>query len=84
MDTRSLELCFPFMPEDELYRYQPSRYLAHLIGHEGPGSILAYLKEKGWANALSAGGSPITTKAAFFEIDIKLTTEGLSKYLPAV
>jgi len=84
MDTRSLELCFPYMPEDELYRCQPSRYLAHLIGHEGPGSILAYLKEKGWANALSAGGSPITTKAAFFEIDIKLTTDGLKHWKEVV
>ena len=26
---------------------QPVMYVAHLIGHEGPGSLLSYLKVKG-------------------------------------
>lgn len=32
-----------------------NRYISHLLGHEGEGSILSYLKNKGWANELSAG-----------------------------
>lgn len=77
MDSRSLDLTFPFMDEEEMYRSHPSRYIAHLIGHEGPGSILAYLKKKGWANGLSAGPTPVTKGAAFFSIGLKLTEEGL-------
>lgn len=77
MDTRSIELTFPFMDEDEHYRTHPSRYAAHLIGHEGPGSLLAYLKKKGWANSLSAGPTPVASGSAFFQISIKLTEDGL-------
>ncbi|KAJ8128750.1 hypothetical protein O1611_g4882 [Lasiodiplodia mahajangana] len=55
MDSRELNLYFPFLDEENLYESQPSRYISHLIGHEGPGSIMAYIKSKGWANSLSAG-----------------------------
>lgn len=55
MDSRTLDISIPFIDEELLFESQPSRYLTHLIGHEGPGSIMAYIKSKGWANALSAG-----------------------------
>jgi len=58
MDSRSLDLTFPFIDEEGLFESQPSRYISHLIGHEGPGSIMAYIKSKGWANGLSAGMYP--------------------------
>lgn len=80
MESRSLEISFPFQDEEELYETQPSRYLSHLIGHEGPGSILAYIKEKGWALGLSAGANPICPGSAFFEIGIRLTPDGLKNY----
>lgn len=80
MDSRSLDIYFPYMDEEDMYDVQPSRYISHLIGHEGPGSILAYIKSKGWANGLSAGGMPVCPGSAFFTIQIKLTEEGLEKY----
>ncbi|KAI5780940.1 Metalloenzyme, LuxS/M16 peptidase-like protein [Geopyxis carbonaria] len=80
MDTRTIDLMFPFMDEEELYRTHPSRYAGHLIGHEGPGSLLAYLKKKGWANSLSAGASPVANGSAFFHVGIKLTEAGLAHY----
>jgi hypothetical protein len=55
MDSRELDLSFPFIDEELLFESQPSRYISHLIGHEGPGSIMSYIKAKGWANGLSAG-----------------------------
>lgn len=57
MDSRQLDLSFPFIDEEQLFESQPSRYISHLIGHEGPGSIMSYIKSKGWANGLSAGMS---------------------------
>ena len=80
MDSRSVEIYFPYQDEENMFRTQPSRYLSHLIGHEGPGSILAYIKAKGWANGLSAGNMHICPGSAFFTISIRLTPEGLQKY----
>ncbi|RAL11158.1 a-pheromone processing metallopeptidase Ste23 [Aspergillus homomorphus CBS 101889] len=80
MDMRSLDIYFPFMDEEHYFESQPNRYISHLIGHEGPGSILAYIKAKGWANGLSAGPLPICPGAAFFTINVRLTPEGLKNY----
>ncbi|KAL3476459.1 Metalloenzyme, LuxS/M16 peptidase-like protein [Aspergillus californicus] len=84
MDSRSVEIYFPFMDEENLYESQPSRYISHLIGHEGPGSILAFIKEKGWANGLSAGVMPVCPGAAFFTVSIRLTQEGLKQHQEVV
>ncbi|KAI9368118.1 Metalloenzyme, LuxS/M16 peptidase-like protein [Aspergillus egyptiacus] len=84
MDSRSLDIYFPFMDEEKLYETQPSRYISHLIGHEGPGSILAYIKAKGWANGLSSGMMPVCPGAAFFTISVRLTEEGLKQYRDVV
>ncbi|KAH7461785.1 hypothetical protein FOMA001_g18795 [Fusarium oxysporum f. sp. matthiolae] len=59
MDSRELNLYFPFIDEELMFATQPSRYISHLIGHEGPGSIMSYIKSKGWANGLSAGAYPV-------------------------
>ncbi|KAH8697779.1 a-pheromone processing metallopeptidase Ste23 [Talaromyces proteolyticus] len=77
MDSRSLDIYFPFLDEDGLYETHPSRYISHLIGHEGPGSILAHIKAKGWANGLSAGAMPLCPGASFFTISVRLTEDGL-------
>ena len=42
-----LELHFPYPDEEELWQSKPGKYIAHLVGHEGPGSLLAYLKARG-------------------------------------
>ncbi|KAL2004579.1 hypothetical protein VTN00DRAFT_3315 [Thermoascus crustaceus] len=84
MDMRSLDIYFPFLDEEHLYESQPSRYISHLIGHEGPGSILAYIKAKGWANGLSAGAMPVCPGSAFFTVSVRLTQEGLKQYREVV
>lgn len=81
MDTRQIDIIFPFLDEEPLFETQPSRYASHLIGHEGPGSLLAYLKKKGWVNELSAGATPVGVGSAFFHINIKLTEDGLGEIL---
>jgi insulysin len=81
MDTRELNLFFPFFDEDDLFESQPSRYIGHLIGHEGPGSIMAYLKSKGWANGLSAGVYPTCPGSpGVFDCQVRLTEDGLKHY----
>ncbi|KAF2021275.1 hypothetical protein BU24DRAFT_416934 [Aaosphaeria arxii CBS 175.79] len=79
-ESRSLELSFLYRDEEDFYETHPSRYLSHLIGHEGPGSILAYIKAKGWANGLGAGGSSLCPGSGIFNINVKLTEDGLKHY----
>lgn len=80
MDTRYLDLHFEFPDEDELYETHPGKYIAHLIGHEGSGSILSYLKKKGWVNELSSGSAPICPGTGLFTVRLSLTEEGLKHY----
>ncbi len=80
MESRTMEMWFPYPDEEDLYETQPSRFLGHLLGHEGPGSVLAYIKEKGWANGLSCGYYPLCPGTAFFDVEIRLTPEGLERY----
>lgn len=80
MDKRYLEIMWPYPDEEELYDSQPGHYLSHLIGHEGPGSILSYTKAKGWVDGLSAGSSSICPGSGRFSITLSLTPEGLKRY----
>lgn len=80
MDMRNLDLHFPYPDEEELWESHPGRYISHLIGHEGPGSILAYIKAKGWANGLGAGPNTICPGTGLFSISIRLTQDGLKNY----
>lgn len=80
MDSRALDIFFPYPDEDELWQSSPGRYISHLIGHEGPGSIFAYIKAKGWANSLSSGPQAMNPGTAFFTIMIRLTDAGLKNY----
>lgn len=60
---------------------QPASFLAHYLGHEGPGSILSHLKKKGWVNGLGAGNSDAATGFSFFRVNCDLTPEGYGSFL---
>ncbi|GAA5900616.1 uncharacterized protein JCM6883_002901 [Sporobolomyces salmoneus] len=79
-DTRSLEITFPFPDESQWYSTKPGGFLSHLIGHEGKGSILSLLKERGWANGMSAGAGNGANGFEFFKIQVDMTQEGLDNY----
>lgn len=57
-----------------------SRFIsAHLLGHEGKGSLLSELKRLGWVSSLSAGDSPIARGMNVFDIHVDLSV-GKSHY----
>lgn len=62
------------------YAAKPLSYIASLLGDEGPGSLLALLKEHGWADGLSAGGGLSYEDYGTFEVTISLTASGLENY----
>lgn len=76
-EIRRLQFTFPMPETQSLYQYKPLQLLSNLIGHEGEGSILALLKEKGWAEGLSAGRSISTRFESNLVVQIELTRSGL-------
>ena len=78
---RKLSVLFPCKDHRTDYRTKPLQYTAHLIGHEGPGSLLSYLKLKGLALDLSAGLSGLGAAGIeFFKVEIELTPLGMKSY----
>jgi insulysin len=81
MDYDILELAFPVQRQDVLYESKPASFVSHFIGHEGPGSLHSYLKQKGWITHLSSGDQRSARGFGFMKISIKLTKSGLSMLL---
>ncbi|XP_028738725.1 insulin-degrading enzyme isoform X2 [Peromyscus leucopus] len=76
-DIRNLYVTFPIPDLQQYYKSNPGHYLGHLIGHEGPGSLLSELKSKGWVNTLVGGQKEGARGFMFFIINVDLTEEGL-------
>ncbi|MDG2077313.1 MAG: insulinase family protein, partial [Arenicellales bacterium] len=76
-ELRQLSFIFPVPSIRKLYATKPLSYVANLLGHEGPGSLLAVLKAKGWAESLSAGSGMVRDAEGTFEVSIGLTPVGL-------
>lgn len=77
-DSRHLELIFPFFDLRPHYKSRPSHVISHIIGYEGAGSLLSYLKAtRHWVDALSCGTSHINAGTELFKITMSLTKEGL-------
>lgn len=77
-EKRELSLSFPIPPLLDHYRSKPVGYIANLLGHEGKGSLLSLLKEKGWAEGLSAGAGLNNRNNATVEVSVSLTEDGLN------
>ena len=71
-------LSFTFELEQAItnYKEKSTQYLGHLLGHEGEGSLLAWLKQKGWAEGLSAGLHNKLANNSTFQINVSLTQDG--------
>ncbi|MCE0494568.1 insulinase family protein [Vibrio salinus] len=76
-DIRKLILSFPLPEMQKYYRSKPLSYFAHLLGYEGPGSLMLALKNKEWINSLSAGGGASGSNYREFNISMQLTESGL-------
>ncbi len=79
-DLRDLEISFAIPSTRHMYESKPGRQLGFILGHEGKGSLLSYLKDKGWAQTLSAGARPDTKEYGRVTIRIGLTPKGQENY----
>ena len=81
---RQVILMFPFEDFYSVKNPNFSSALGHLVGHEGPGSLLSELKHRDLANSLSAGISKVLTGTKNFKVTISLTKNGLKNYTEVV
>lgn len=76
-ELRQLSFAFPIPNPDRFYQARPYDYIAHLLGHEGKGSLLSLLKRLGWADAVYADTALENRSDAIFQINIQLTPQGV-------
>ena len=73
----NLSFTFPLNEAVSDYKKKPTQFIGHLLGHEGQGSLLAWLKQQGWAEGLSAGLSSKISNNSAIQVNISLTETGL-------
>lgn len=76
-ELRQLTFNFPIPNPDQFYQKKPYAYIAHLLGHEGEGSLLSLLKRLGWADAIYASTGLQSRGDALFQLNIQLTPQGV-------
>ena len=77
-DRRNLVISFPIPDLTEYYKACPAGYVAHFIGHEGPGSVLSALRSRGWCNGLTAGPFLVARGFSEFSVAVDLSEEGMN------
>jgi insulysin len=70
-DQKVLKLSFSLPDDMPYWKTKPTSFLAHLVGEEGPGSLLSYLKKQNWAQSLES-----STWWRMFHVRIKMTETG--------
>ncbi|WP_404344669.1 insulinase family protein [Vreelandella venusta] len=78
-DRRQLRFYFPIPDPTDEYRTKPTQLIAHLLGDEGDGSLLAALRKAGLADGLSAGAGRGDGNEALFTVSISLTPAGAER-----
>lgn len=75
----------------DLYKSKPHQYISWIIGHEGKGSLISYLRKKMWGIDMVSGNSESgfehSSMYVLMKITVLLTDEGqkhLEKVLDAV
>ncbi|KAJ0393808.1 hypothetical protein ATCC90586_001339 [Pythium insidiosum] len=77
-DLRIIDISWPLPSLYKQFLTKPSRTLSHLLGHEGKGSVLSFLKAQRWANGLSSGLMRDNEDWALFSVKVEATEEGIA------
>eukprot|EP00657_Telonema_sp_P-1_P005929 TRINITY_DN23764_c0_g1_i1.p1 TRINITY_DN23764_c0_g1~~TRINITY_DN23764_c0_g1_i1.p1 ORF type:complete len:255 (+),score=84.97 TRINITY_DN23764_c0_g1_i1:162-926(+) len=80
MDSKSLSFSWVVDWQQPLWRDEPMAYIDHLMGDEGPGSLIAVLKAKGWiSSGYPFAGAWLQGCFSLFSANFELTDAGLGK-----
>lgn len=87
-EMHRLVLSWALPPMQKFYRVKPLRYLGWILGHEGKGSIMAFLRRRFWAFELEAGnggdGFEFNSTCSLFRINIELTEKGMDNVFEVI
>ncbi|XP_068623358.1 nardilysin-like [Battus philenor] len=80
-DTTEVHLTWCMRSLISEYESKPHQYISYLLGHEGKGSLLSYLRKKVWALGIYTGNSEsgidYTSMYSLFSTQVVLTKDGL-------
>ena len=80
-DYYEFQLTFQIPDQTQLFRTRPASYITHFLGHEGPGSVCAYLKKKGYLLSIDASTNSLRSRSIHtIEVEGRLTQEGYREY----
>ncbi|MCG9696298.1 insulinase family protein [Shewanella sp. Isolate11] len=78
-EQRRVAITFTLPAIEQFYKRKPLTFISHLLGYEGEGSLLSYLKHRGLASNLSAGGGVNGYNFKDYNISVQLTEKGLNQ-----
>lgn len=79
--ARRMIVTFPLPALHNDFKVKPLDYISHLLGDEGEGSLLAYLKGRNWVTNLIAGSGIEGDDYKDFNVSFQLTGDGLNHRL---
>ena len=83
-DRHNLSITWQLPPQIDRWKTKPCDYIAHLLGHEGQGSLLSALKKKAWVTTCVAGvgsdGMENASTHCLFSMTFTLSTEGVDQW----
>lgn len=81
-DVKQMTLEWPMLPESRIhYQTKPVSYLTHVLGHEGPNSLLSTLISEGLVSSLSAGmHERLNAQKSGMKITYGLTSKGVTNW----
>ncbi len=77
-EQRSLTFIWGVDAQPDDYRSKSLAYIGNLVGHEGEGSLLSWLKAQGWALTLGAGEGFDHRGGTTFQVSVELTEAGVA------
>ncbi|KAJ7085711.1 Metalloenzyme, LuxS/M16 peptidase-like protein [Mycena belliarum] len=80
MTFHALEIAFPIEWQPPFWRHKPMNFISHFVGHEGPGSVHSYLKNKGWITGLSCAPQNLARGLSMFKVTAYLTIDGFQNH----
>lgn len=79
-DSNLLQILWPKLPSFS-WESKVNNYLTHVLGHEGPNSLLSELVKEGFATGLMASSSNrLYNRDGEIKIDITLTKKGVKHF----
>ena len=83
VDTDIINIIWQLPNIRKYYLHKPTYYINRMLGHEGEGSIIYYLKSNNMATSLSSGIYETDETASINVLSIELTEDGF-KNIPAI